>query len=175
MLSVSQKIVLAKISQYLASNDISDGALYGAPVNPNLAIQIYLITRSVEQRYIDEDIAGGNIPTAQLLSTAEYLYAWLGAYALQASWVVSSGGSIPSTGGSTLYGYPISDTYIPSTIGETVLNLGLPDNAIVVWAQKSIQTLAPSDWSYSYPNLTLLNGIALGELEPLNYLYVLPL
>lgn len=175
MPSVAQIIQLAKISQYLVSNDISDGALYGAPVNPNLATQIYLITRSVEQRYIDENIAGGNTPSALLFATSEYLYAWLGAYALIVNSLINLGGEIPSTGGNTRYSYPISGTYIPSTIGEYVLNLLLPTGAIVVWAQKSIQTLAPSDWRYSYPNLTLLNGIQLGELEPLNYMYVVPI
>ena len=90
MLSVSQIIVLAKISQYLASNDISEGSLFGAPVNPNIATQIYLITRSVEQRYIDEDISGGNIPSVELLATSEYLYAWLGSYAMIANSLINS-------------------------------------------------------------------------------------
>jgi hypothetical protein len=175
MLTVVQIITIAKISQYLASNDISDGALFGAKPNPNLATQLYLITGSVEQRYIDEDIAGGNTPSDYLVSTAQYLYAFCGAYALVAAALINSSGSLPSTGGNTLYSYPVSGTYRPSVDGETVLDLGLPSNARVVWAQKSIQTLAPTDWSYSYPNLTLLNGIALGESEPLNYLYVLPL
>jgi len=175
MLSVSQIIVLAKISQYLASNDISEGSLFGAPVNPNLATQIYLITRSVEQRYIDEDILGGNTPSAELLATAEYLYAWLGSYAMIANSLINSGGMIPGTGGNTLYGPPRSVTYVALADGESVLNLGLPSDAIVWWAQKSIQTLSPSDWSWSYPNLTLLNSISLGFEETLNYSYYLPI
>jgi len=172
-MTVANIITIAKISQYLASNDISNGALYGAQPNPNLPTQIYLITEGVEQRYIDE--GSPSTPSASLFSTSEYLLAFLKGYGLQALALINSGGAIPSTGGLTLYGHPISGTYIPSTIGESVLNLGIPSDAIVVWAQKSIQTLNPSDWSWISPNLTLLNGIQLGELEPLNYMYVLPI
>ena len=175
MPTVSQIITIAKISQYLASNDISEGALYGAKPNPDLATQLYLITGSVEQRYIDEDIAGGNIPSDYLLSSAEYLYAFCEGYALVASALINSNGVIPSTGGTTVYGHPISDTYIASVDGEIVLNLGIPSNALVIWGQKSIQTLAPTDYTWSYPNITLLNGISMSALEPFNYMYVLPI
>lgn len=172
-MTVADIITYAKISMYLASNDVSNGGLYGAPPNPNLPYQINIILDTVEQRYTDE--GSPSTPSASLYTTSEYLKAWCKQYFLQAQALVNSGGAIPGTGGQTLYGYPISGTYIPSTIGEYILNLGIPSNAVVVWAQKSILTLPPSDWSWDSPNLTLLNGIQLGELEPLNYMYVLPI
>ena len=162
------------IARVLASNDISNGALFGKKPNSLLPLQIELIGYAVDYRYGLEDIAGGSIPSESLTNTSNYLYSWCGQYGLAALALINSGGIVPNPVGPTIYGYPISGTYIPSTIGESVLDLGIPSDAIVVWAQKSIQTLAPEDWSWLYPDLTLLNGIQLGELEPLNYSYVLP-
>lgn len=172
-MTVANIITYSKIAEYLASNDVSNGALFGAQPNPNLPAQILIIRKSVEQRYLDE--GSPSTPSASLYSTAGYLYAWTKQYGIQAQALINSGGAIPSTGGGTLYGHPISGTYTAVADGETVLDLGLPADAVVWWAQKSIMTLAPSDWSWSYPNLTLLNGISLSALEPLNYSYVLPI
>jgi len=168
-MTIPQILLRAEISQYLAQISIIKGGVYGGGTPAYLPSLIYQVRKSVNRVYTLD-------PTnSNLVKTANYLEAICGAFGVRASYLINSGGSIPAASNTTFFGAPVSDTYIPSAIGETVLNLGLPLGAKVVWAQKSIQTLNPDDWSYSYPNLTLLNGIALGELEPLNYLYVLPL
>lgn len=184
-MTIANIITIAKISEYLASNDIGNSALYGAQPNPNLPAQIYLITKGVEQRYIDEGSPA--TPSASLLDTANYLYAFCKQYAMQAwalinsgqAWaLINSGSAIPSTsvlGGLVLYGHPISGVYTAISDGETVLNLGIPSGAIVWQASKSLVALTSSQYSYSEPNLTLLGGISLSADEPLSYSYVLPI
>lgn len=175
-MTIANIITIAKISEYLASNDIGNSALYGAQPNPNLPAQIYLITKGVEQRYIDEGSPA--TPSASLLDTANYLYAFCKQYAMQAWALINSGSAIPSTsvlGGLVLYGHPISGVYTAISDGETVLNLGIPSGAIVWQASKSLVALTSSQYSYSEPNLTLLGGISLSADEPLSYSYVLPI
>jgi len=174
-MTVANIITYAKIAEYLASNAVSNGALYGAQPNPNLPAQIYLILKSVEQRYIDE--GSPSTPSASLFTTSEYLWAWLKQYGIQAQGLVNSGGAIPTPGGggSTIYGRPIQGIYTAATEPETVLDLGLPSDAIVVWAEISILPVSPFNWSWAYPNLTLLNGNFLGIGDIVNYLYVVPI
>lgn len=172
-MTVANIITIAKISQYLASNDISNGALYGAQPNPNLPEQIYLILEGVKQRYIDE--GNPSIPSQSLFDTSEYLYAMCKQYAMQAWALINSGSAVPSIGGLTIYGHPISGVYVATVDGETTLNLGIPLGAIVWQASKSLLVLTSSQYSYAEPTLTLLGGISLSQGEPLSYMYVLPI
>ena len=53
-MNILEKITIAKISQYLASADIADGALFGQRTNPMLSIQLYVERKAVEFRYNNE-------------------------------------------------------------------------------------------------------------------------
>lgn len=166
---------IAPISQYLASNDVSEGVLFGAPKNPLLPIQLYIETQAVKYRYDYEGVAGGEIPSESLIATSNYLYALCGRYGLTASALVASGGAVPSSGGYVLlYGYPISGNYTATTEGETVITLSLPPGAIVVQVFKSIRWLKTTEYTWAQPTLTLLGGNELSQDEELSYLYVVP-
>ena len=51
MLTVLEKITIAKISQYLASADIAKGSLFGQRTNPLLPIQLHIERKAVEFEY----------------------------------------------------------------------------------------------------------------------------
>jgi hypothetical protein len=175
MPTVTEIDTIGFVAQYLASNDVSNGALFGAIPNPNIAEQIYLIRKPVHTRYVQEDIAGGSTPSASLMQASNYAYSWYGNYGLYALALINQGGVIPTPGGTTIYGYPISGSYVAVADGETVIDLSLPTGAIVIQVTKSILQLTTSQYSYASPNLTLLGGISLSAGEQLFYLYVVPI
>lgn len=173
---------IAPISEYLASNDVANGSLFGEPVNAMLPIQLYIETQSVQYRYDYEDIAGGNTPSQSLLSTANYLYGLCGKYGLIATALFDAGGIIPSTGGgTTIYGYPISGYYYGTFDGETDLTLLdsngdlLPQGAKVVQVIKAFNPLEYFYWVWDQPVLALLDGQQLSLDEKLSFLYVVPI
>lgn len=175
MPTVAEIHQIAPIAQYLASADVSNGALYGAPVNPNIAIQIYLIRKAVDYRYGLEGIASGGVPSLSLIRTSNYLYAWLGQYGAQALNLLNAGGVVPSPTGTTIYGLPITGVYTAIVDGEFILPLNLPTGSKVIFAEKSIRVLTSDQYTYVSPNLTLLGGITLSAGEEVFYEYVLPL
>ena len=168
-MTIPQITLRAEISEYLAVLSIKKSGLYGGGTPSHLPSLIYQVRKSVSRVY-DLD------PTNEyLIGNANYLFALCGGFGIRASYLINSGGSIASVSGDVLYGRPYSGTYTAVADGEYVLDLNIPANAVVYVAQKSIQTLQPSDWSWVSPNLVLLNGITLSESEPLNYEYVLPI
>ena len=74
MLSVPSIIEIAKVSQYLAQNDIDDKGLYGGGIDLNLPQKIYNIRKSVEWMY-DQDST-----EPSLGATSEYLLALCSKY-----------------------------------------------------------------------------------------------
>lgn len=169
------------IARVLASNDVSNGQLFGAPINPLIAIQIELIGYAVDYRYELEDIEGGSTPSASLTNTSNYLFSWCGKYGLIALGLINSGGIIPGTTPSTvIYSIPISSSYTAVANGETTMTLkdadgnDLPTGTRVVQVFKSLAWLNPNDYSYTYPTLELLNGISMSADEVLSFLYVVP-
>lgn len=162
-------------ARVLASNSISNGASFGAPTNANLAIQIELIGYAVDYQYTEiEQIQLGNTPSASLINTSNYLFAWCKQYGVEALQIYQAGGIIPTPTGNTVYGHPISGYYVAVTDGETVIDLSLPAGAIVIQVTKSILQLTSSQYSYVSPNLTLI-GVSLSQDEQLFYLYVVPI
>lgn len=166
---------IAPISQYLASNAVSEGALFGEPVNPNLPIQIYINTQSVQYRYDYENIADGNTPSASLVGTANYLYSLCGMFGLIAMGLRQSGGAVPGTGGDThLYSAPAQTFYIGTFDGEASFSLAIPAGSKIFQATKGVSPLIQSQWSFTYPVFTLLGGLYLAEGEMMFFLYVYP-
>lgn len=90
---------IAPISNYLASNDIANGALFGQRVNTMLPLQLWVETETVRDRFDMEDIEGGETPSQELRLASNYLYALCGRYGQYALSFSSSGGTIPSTSG----------------------------------------------------------------------------
>jgi hypothetical protein len=94
----------AKISLYLATNDVALGALYPRPVNKQAAEVIYTELKSVEWAYNQNP----NYPNIE--ATANYLYWLTGQYNLRAIVIRENGGG----------GVPVSPT-IPSITTPTPL------------------------------------------------------
>ena len=168
-MTIPNIIIRAEISQYLALLAIKRGGAFGGGIPANLPLLLYEVRRNVSRMY-DLDPTNDTI-----IKTSNYLYALCGAFGLQAQYLQSTGGSVPAPSGTTLYGYPIQGIYTATSDGEYVLNLGLPQGAKVVWAEKSILPLDPANWSWVSPNLNLLNGVSLSIDEMVNYMYVLPI
>ena len=176
MPTVAEIINIAKISQYLASNDVSNGALFGAPLNPQLPLQLYIERKAVEYRYDYEDIAGGSTPSESLILTSNYLLSLCDKYGLYALALINGGGTTPGTGTVTgLYSYPIQGEYLATSDGETHLLISLPTGGRVVQVIKGNTPLDTADWEYDSPYLDLLNGVEMTDTEVIFYLYVVPL
>ena len=91
MLTVPQKLIIAEISQYLCTNDIQKGGLYGGGIDLLLPQKIYNIRKSVENRYNAD-------PTDDALeATSNYLLSICYKY-LQASTIANSGGGTTESG-----------------------------------------------------------------------------
>jgi hypothetical protein len=88
LLTVPETIQVAKISQYLSSNDIDKAGLFGGGMDIQLPRKIYCVRKNVEWRY-DID------PTDDsLTATSNYLYALCGKYGLYAQSVTGGGGAV---------------------------------------------------------------------------------
>ena len=87
-LTALQIVSIAKISQYLAENDIEKKGLYGGGMDLELPTKLYCVRENVEwmcnQNQLDDT----------LFATSTYLYALCGKYGIQAQYIVGTGGSI---------------------------------------------------------------------------------
>lgn len=103
MLTIQQILDIAKISLWLALNDISKGVMYGGKLDPLLGRKIYMEYQSLEWMYAES-------PSDTTLRTvANYVYELCGSYALQAQVILNIG----NTGGTVM---PPSPYVAPSPI-----------------------------------------------------------
>ena len=169
-MTVPQIILRAEISQYLAVNAIQKGGTFGKGIPSHLPSLIYSVRKVVSRVYTLD-------PANELLTKmANYLYAICGQFGIQASYLISSGGSIPAPSGTTQYSLPVTVTYTASVDGEYILPINLPSGAKVIFAQKGAALpLNSTQYNYISPNLTLLGGIVMSADEDLTYQYVLPI
>lgn len=127
---INSIITYAKISQYLAANDISKDYLFkGRSLVPKLSRLIYIVRKQVENRY-------NNDPSDSTLdATANYLYALCGKYINRAKLIVGSGGTgviinpsnnVISTIFSRNIEFRIGDVGAPMVEGETSIVLSYP-------------------------------------------------
>jgi hypothetical protein len=98
--TISEIIDIAKVSGYLAQNDIAKGSLFGQRKDPLLALKIYMERKAVEWAY------GMDTDYDDLRNTANYLYALCGKYAVLAYYIVTSGSGGSSITPGTITGYP---------------------------------------------------------------------
>lgn len=87
-LTVAQIIDIAKVSQYLALNDVQKGSLFSPRVAPMTPQILYLERKAVEWMY---DLDPGN---SSLPQTSAYLYSLCRGYNLQAQQISGTAGSI---------------------------------------------------------------------------------
>lgn len=114
-LGISDILAIARISQYIAQNDIDKGDLFGARVSPLTPKVLYVTRKSIEYIY---DLDPSN---DDLRLTANYLYSLCRGYNLKARDILSESG-----GGSVS---PINPETAPSPIqfnvsGSTLLTTG---------------------------------------------------
>lgn len=114
-LGISDILAIARISQYIAQNDIDKGDLFGARVSPLTPKVLYVTRKSIEYIY---DLDPSN---DDLRLTANYLYSLCRGYNLKARGILDSGG-----GGSIS---PVNPETAPSPIqfnvsGSTLLSTG---------------------------------------------------
>lgn len=87
-LTVAQILDIAKISQYLALNDVQKGSLFSPRVAPETPQILYLERKAVEWMY---NLDPGN---SSLPQTSAYLYSLCRGYNLQAQQISGTAGSI---------------------------------------------------------------------------------
>lgn len=129
MPSISEIITIAKISQYLASNAIRSGGIFGGGVDRLLPRKIYNVRKDVEWMY-------GIDPTNETLTeTSNLLYAICAPFSLEAARIaaISTGGIIvnPSTGqpgniSSISLEFELGVTASPKIVNG--INVDLPNN-----------------------------------------------
>lgn len=85
-LGISDILAIARISQYLAQNDIDKGDLFGARVSPLTPKVLYVTRKSIEYIY---DLDPSN---DDLRLTANYLYSLCRGYNLKAQGILSTSG-----------------------------------------------------------------------------------
>lgn len=85
MPTTAEVIQIAKISQYLASNDIAKGSLFGARIDPMLDIILYLERTAVEWAYNQNPNYEG------IYETTQYLYWLCGKYKFKAQYILANG------------------------------------------------------------------------------------
>lgn len=87
-LTVPQIINIAKISQYLAAQDVAKGSLFGTRITPDTPKILYMERKAVEWLY---DLDPTN---TSLTGTANYLYSLCRGYNLAAAYISGSGGGV---------------------------------------------------------------------------------
>jgi len=89
LFTIPEIIQIAKVSQYLADDKASKGALFGDVINPQLGLILYTIRKDVEDLY--ELDPTGSYTAYNLFAMADYLYG-LCEDALTAQAIISGGG-----------------------------------------------------------------------------------
>ena len=138
-LTVAQIIDIAKISQYLAQNDVQKGNLFSPRVAPVTPQVLYLERKAVEWMY-DTDPSD-----TSLYQTSAYLYSLCRGYNLQAQQISGTAGTISpvnpaqipnpydfEVSGSSLMVNGQSTVTIPAFIGFNVLFVrnGIPQYTV---------------------------------------------
>lgn len=79
-------IEIAKVSGYLAADDVAKGSLFSPRIDPALPKKLYMERKAVEWMY------GQDVTYDTLRATSNYLYALCGLYAIRAAYIISQGG-----------------------------------------------------------------------------------
>jgi len=143
MLTVSEKINIAKISQPYAAVDILRKGYAGGGVDLRLALKIYTVRKSVEWRASMEDDAGYTSYSAGLIKTSNFLYSLCGYYGLGS---FDSGGSVAPIVPITpdIYPFFISSSDFESD-GVTYINENIVGDNIALFVNQWTQQWWPPE------------------------------
>lgn len=188
--TISNIIIYAKISQYLAANDISRTLLLkgGPPPNTRLSRLLYIVRKQVSLVYT-------NSPGSSTLdATANYLYALCGKYINQAKTILGQGtsGAIvsPTTGAATsLTGvfvqFKVGDVGALMIAGQTVLVLSYNDpiggtvsvdlDGIELPQSDSLQVSYTVVYATTSVTLTFNQGALDGQTYQIRFLRFIPI
>jgi len=111
--TIAQIIDIYPVAQYLATNDIQNGGLFGGGIDLSLPQKIRNIGKSVERIYNDD-------PTDTTLpKTAYYLYALLGMWGAEAQAISGIAGSVAGIVGNVTSPLPLDFEVSASSIIAT--------------------------------------------------------
>lgn len=166
-LSINDIINIARISQYLAIDDVEKGKLYDKRIAPLTPQILYTIRKGVEWMY------GGNPGNDSLPMTANYLFSLCRGYNLQAQAILgtSSGGSVaPVTPASIPDAYDFvvtASSLIPDGSSTVTLTAYIGWNILLVRngiPQSSVNTgQSYYSWNKTTGLLTIYPQAYLGE------------
>lgn len=112
-MTIQQIIDIAKISEYLASKDVSLGALFGRRITPDTPKVLYMERKAIEFLYALD-------PTNSTLTlTANYLYSLCRGYNLKAMSITGGGGNVAPVNPST---QPLPLQFIVAASGTTFID-----------------------------------------------------
>jgi len=168
-LTVSQKINIAKISQFLAAIDIKKGGLYGSGIDLLLPRKLYNVRKSVENQYLL------NAADTTLTSTSNYLYALCNKYALVAQAITIGGGTVASISGNTYpprYDFMVaaSGTFLVDGDSTKIITAFIGYNLLFVRGNitQSIVNLGDGSsyfsWSKDTGSFTAVPAVTTGEI-----------
>lgn len=158
-MTVQDIINIAKISQYLCVNDIRQKGLYGGGVDLLLPRKLYCVRKNVEWLY--------NLDSSDesLTSTSNYLYSLCGKYALAASQISCSGGSVSPINPNPSYVFAILQASVANgdmTAGQSTLQsddlIGAKD--VEYFVMNNMNYTVGVDFSFNSVSgtITLLNS-----------------
>lgn len=128
MPSISEIINIAKISQYLATLQITRKGLYGGGTNVTLPRLLYMVRKNVEWAYGNDN----NYEDIQL--TANYLYTLCAPFNTEASYILAHG----TGGGAVSPVNPSLGTYLIPIMSVDFTNATEYDNPLIVGKQLEI-------------------------------------
>lgn len=169
-LSIPDIISIAKISEYLAADDIAKGSLFGTRIAPKTPRILYMERVAVEGRY--------NLDPSDttLTLTSNYLYSLCRGYNLKAQGILSTGGGgavspISPASAPTPIQFTVSASSMIPTGGTTVtISSFLGFNLLLVRGGIPQTTVNDGDggtyysWDKSLAQLTIFPAANLGEL-----------
>jgi hypothetical protein len=154
MPTITRTLQIAPIAQYLSSNKISKGKLFGSGSNdPNRPITIFMVYK-IAKKVFDYD------PTYSLLQkVCDYLYELIQPWSAQAGAIYdggTSGGSVaPATGTQT---FPIYITSAAFTTATFYPNTNIFGNNIVIFLSELNRLLEPGvEFSVDATGITIIN------------------
>lgn len=155
-LTVAQKLNIASICEYIISNAIAKGGLYGSGIDLQLPTKIYNIRTTIQYLY-ELDPSDDS-----LQSTTNYLYAMCGKFGLVAQAVLQIAGTIAGTSGAASAPNPYQFTVAASGTflvdGDTSKTITAFIGYNLIYVRNSSTQYTVNDGSGSYYSWTKATG-----------------
>lgn len=169
MPTIAEIIGISKVSQWLSTTAIIRGGLYGNGLDLQLPRKLYCIRKNVEYRYVQEDIAGGETPSQELVSVSNKLYSLC--YAVnEATNIFNNGTGGGSVTPASPQQFPIYITQDNFTTATLYPNTNLFGNNIAVFLNEFQRYLDPAT---EFEVLTTGLNITASGFDALSFTYTL--